>query len=232
MSTVAPVEWPMREHRRRTIRQHDLAHEGFEIGVVFGEVAHIAFAGIAQRALRQALAAPIERRDGKAARAQIAHRLEIFFDPLAAALKNAPRCRCVRPAAASGQSASSRRRRFQRAGDEIVRNRIGGDRDEFHGTSSRSGLTLITVREARSTTQSRSRAASDFRRSGVAALPSIFELGIQSQFNALRPLAATEGRPHINSCAGRLRLRIHRLGPSGRAIRMSLKEDMPCELSI
>ncbi len=32
------------ENRRRAIRQHDLAHEGFEVGVEIGEVAHMAFA--------------------------------------------------------------------------------------------------------------------------------------------------------------------------------------------
>ena len=51
----------------------------------------MAFAPIAQRALGQALAAPVERRDGKAAGAQIAHGLEIFFDALGAALENADR---------------------------------------------------------------------------------------------------------------------------------------------
>ncbi len=78
-----------RKDRRRAIRQHDFAHERFEIGVVFGEIAHITFAAVAERAVGQALAAPVERRDRKSPRAQIAHRLEIFFDPLAAALKDA-----------------------------------------------------------------------------------------------------------------------------------------------
>ena len=120
------------ENRRRAIRQHDLAHEGLEIAVVFGEVAHIALAPIAERAIGQALTAPIERRDRKAARAQIAHRLEIFFDPFGAALQDAHR------AATPGRRLPARKAqghaigRFEHAGDEIVRNRIGGNRDEFH----------------------------------------------------------------------------------------------------
>ncbi len=39
------------EDRRRTIRQHDLAHEGLEIDVIFGKVAYIALATIAQSAV-------------------------------------------------------------------------------------------------------------------------------------------------------------------------------------
>ena len=97
-----------RENRRRAIRQHDFAHEGFEIGVVFGEIAHIALAAVAQRAVGQALAAPIERRDRKAARAQIAHGLEIFFDPFAAALEDAHR------AAAAGRRLPARKAQVTR----------------------------------------------------------------------------------------------------------------------
>ncbi len=59
--------------------------------LVFGEVADMAFARIGQRALGQALPAPVERRDRKAARAQLAHRLEIFLDELGAALEQADR---------------------------------------------------------------------------------------------------------------------------------------------
>jgi hypothetical protein len=45
-----------------------------------------------------------------------------------------------------------------------------------------------------------------------------------------RPCAVRGANPY-QICAGRLRLRISRPGPSGRANRMSLKEDMPCELT-
>src|SRR5580704_14116970 len=47
------------------------------------------------------------------------------------------------------------------------------------------------------------------------------------------PLRGPERVPISNVAQAGLGLRIHRLGPYGRAIRMSLqKEDMPCELSI
>jgi hypothetical protein len=126
-----------REQRRRTIRHHDLAHEGVEVAVVFGEVAHIAFVAIAEQAFRQALAAPIERRDGKAARAQIAHRLEIFFDPLAAALQNDHRALAPGRRQPTGEAQAHAGGRFQFAGDEIVRDRIGWNGDEFHGDCKR-----------------------------------------------------------------------------------------------
>ena len=115
------------EDRRRAIRQHDLAHEGFEIGVVFGEVAHIALAAVAQRAVGETLAAPVERRDREAARAQIAHRLKIFFDPFAAALKNAHRAAAPRRRQPARKAQRDPVGRLERAGDEVVRNGIGGN---------------------------------------------------------------------------------------------------------
>ena len=63
--------------------------EGGEVDVVVGEAAHIALARIAQEPLRAALPAPVEHGDGKAARAQIAHGLEIFLDEFGAAGKQA-----------------------------------------------------------------------------------------------------------------------------------------------
>ena len=116
-----------REDRRRTIRQHDLAHEGLEIAVVFGKIAHIALASVAERTIRQTLPAPVERGDRKTARAQIAHRLEIFLDPFGATLENAHR------AATPGRRQPARKAqadavgRFEHAGDEVIRNRIGGN---------------------------------------------------------------------------------------------------------
>jgi hypothetical protein len=80
---------PEREKRRRTVRQHDFLHEGFEIDVVLGKAAHMALAAVAQPPLGQALPAPIQGRHGKSARAQIADQLEILLDELGPALKNA-----------------------------------------------------------------------------------------------------------------------------------------------
>ncbi len=75
--------------RRRTVGQHDVVDEGFEVDLVVGESPHVALARIAQRALRPALPAPVDRRDREAARAQVAHGLEVFFDELGASLEQA-----------------------------------------------------------------------------------------------------------------------------------------------
>src|SRR5262249_6197183 len=82
---------------RRTIGQDDIAHKGFKIEIVVGKIAHIAFAAIRQAAVGQSLPGPVQRRDRKTTRAEIAHGLEIFFNPFRAALENAYR------AAASGR---------------------------------------------------------------------------------------------------------------------------------
>jgi hypothetical protein len=121
-----------REDRRRTIRQHDLAHEGFEVGVELREAADIALIAIAQCAIGQALPAPVEDRHRETAIAQVAHGLEIFLDPFGAAGKQAD------GAAAAGGRREARKpqgdavRRFQHAGDGVLGDRIGGNGDEFH----------------------------------------------------------------------------------------------------
>src|SRR5262249_60431569 len=80
-----------REVRRRTVREHDVMDEGFEIPDVFVEAADVALARVAQCALRAALPAPVESRDREAARPQVADGLEIFLDELGAPLKQADR---------------------------------------------------------------------------------------------------------------------------------------------
>src|ERR671939_1069320 len=71
-----------REERRRTIRQDDLAHECLEIGVVFGKAADMTFVGIRYGAFREALPAPVDHRDRKAASPRLGNHLEILFDEL------------------------------------------------------------------------------------------------------------------------------------------------------
>jgi len=81
----------------------------------------------------QTLPAPVDHGDRKAAIAQIAHRLEIFFDRLAAAGEDADR------ALAPGRRRPARVTQFgavgglDGAGDDVFRNRIGGNRDKRHG---------------------------------------------------------------------------------------------------
>src|SRR5262249_40659175 len=100
-----------REDRRRAVRQHDLVDESIEVDLILGEAAYVAFVWVAQRALRHPLAAPIERGYGKAARAQIAHGLEILLDEFGSPLKQANR-----------SLATGRRRPARKA----KRNAVGG----------------------------------------------------------------------------------------------------------
>ena len=100
--------------RRRAVGQHDLLHEGFEVAVVFGEVVDVALARIRQRAVREPLPAPVEDRDREAARARVAHHLEIFLDEFRAARETRTACPCGRAADRSARSAAARRPRSSR----------------------------------------------------------------------------------------------------------------------
>src|SRR5260370_29497615 len=77
-----------------------------------------------------ALAAPVDHRDRKAAVAQIAHRLEIFFDLLGTPGEDAD------GALAARRRRPARKAQFRTvggldgAGDDVFRNRIGGNGDE------------------------------------------------------------------------------------------------------
>src|SRR5437870_5790803 len=85
-----------REERRRTIRQHDLFHEGFEVGLVLGKVVDMTPALVAQLVLGQALSAPIESGDGEAPPARVLDDLEILLDELGAAVEQAQRALAAR----------------------------------------------------------------------------------------------------------------------------------------
>ena len=124
-----------REMRRRTVRQHHLLHEGFDVDLVVGEVADIAFARIAQAARRMALPAPVDGRHRKAAVAQVAHGLEIFLDQLAAALKHADRALATRRRRPARKAQLGAVRRLDGAADDVFGNGIGGNGDERHGES-------------------------------------------------------------------------------------------------
>src|SRR5580704_162638 len=58
------------------------------------------------------------------------------------------------------------------------------------------------------------------------------QFGFSIFLNILPPLARFRASTHIKTAQAAWRMRILRPGPSGRANRMSLKEDMPCELTI
>ena len=122
-----------REIGRRAIRQHHLLHEGFDVDLEVGEIAHIALARIAQPARRMALPAPVDHRHRKAAVAQVAHGLEIFFDLLAAAGEDADGALAARRRSPARKAQLGAIRRLDGAADDVLRNRIGGNRDERHG---------------------------------------------------------------------------------------------------
>ena len=120
----------MREHviGRRAVRQHHLLHDRLEVVHIIGEVAHMALAAVAEQPRRAALPARIEGGHREAAPAQVADRLEIFFDELGAAVQDDDRAahrRAVgRPARIAQLDAVVRRRRCRR------RRRAGRDCSE------------------------------------------------------------------------------------------------------
>jgi hypothetical protein len=120
------------EDRRRTVGQHDLLHEGLEVVLVFREIADMAFARIAELALGAALPAPIKRGNRKAARAQLAHGLEIFLDEFGAALEQADRALAAGRRMPTREAQADAVAGLDCAGNDIVRHRIGWDRDEIH----------------------------------------------------------------------------------------------------
>ncbi len=121
-----------RENRRRAIRQHDLMHEGFQVGDVLRETADVAFLRIGERAVGQTLPAPVEGRDREAARAQIAHGLEIFFDVFGAALQHDHGALAARRRFPAAKAQRYPVRGLDGAGQPVVGHRIGGNGDEFH----------------------------------------------------------------------------------------------------
>ena len=93
----------------------------------------MALARIAQHALGAALAAPVERRDGEAADAELRDHLEIFLDRLGAAGKDADRAAARRERRPAGKAHAHIIRGLQIAGDGALGHRIGGDGVQSHG---------------------------------------------------------------------------------------------------
>ncbi len=122
-----------REERRRAIRQHHLLHESLDVDFVVGKIAHIALARIAQAPRRVPLPAPVDHRHRKTAVAQVPHRLEIFFDVLAAAGEDADGPLAVGRRRPSREAQFGAIGRLDRAGYNVFGNGIGGNRDERHG---------------------------------------------------------------------------------------------------
>jgi hypothetical protein len=134
-----------RKDRRRAIRQHDLRHQGFDVALVFGKVADVAFARIAERAFGAALPAPVDGGDGKAARPQFAHGLEIFFDEFGAAREQAHRSLAARRRMPARKADADAVARLEHAGDRVFGHRIGGNGNEVHEGRSIEGRRLIAA---------------------------------------------------------------------------------------
>ena len=127
------------DDRRLIMRQHDLGHHGFEVGVVLTKALHVSLARVGDRALRETLAAPVECDGGEAAASQFAHGLEIFLNELRPPLKQADGA----PVSTLGVPSRKSQRRavagLHFAGDGAVRNRIAGGWDQLHGLQSLKG---------------------------------------------------------------------------------------------
>src|SRR3954470_20569079 len=80
-----------------------------------------------------ALPAPVDRRHREAAVAQVAHGLEIFLDRFAAPLEDAHRALASRRRRPARKAQFRAVRGLDGAADDVLRNRIGGDRDQRHG---------------------------------------------------------------------------------------------------
>ncbi len=117
---------------RRTIRQHHLLHEGFDIDLIVRKPADVALARIAQLPRRMPLPAPVDHRHREAALAQLAHHHKILsmHSPRPPKTQTVP----LRPPAA----ASAQKRKFRTvrgldgATHGVVGNRIGRDGNERH----------------------------------------------------------------------------------------------------
>ncbi len=130
---LAPMECARREERRRTIGKDDVLHEPLQVGVVIGEGADVALAGVGRQPRGAALAAPVHGGDGEAAAAKVGHDLEILLDILTAAAEQADGAAArARASPATAHSGASRRRRHRDSRGRAAGNRVLGQRHELH----------------------------------------------------------------------------------------------------
>ena len=118
--------------RRRAIRQHDLAHECFEVGVELGEVPDIAFA--ADRRARDPTGPGRASRGSRRRSRGCADRgrSRNISRSIRCGPEKCTPCRGGRPAAQNARSAASTPSGvFEHASDDVVGNRICRDGDEF-----------------------------------------------------------------------------------------------------
>src|SRR6185295_15495673 len=86
-----------------------------------------------------ALPAPVDHRHRKAAIAQVAHGLEIFFDLLGAAGENADGALAARRRRPARKAQFGAVGRLDGARDDVLRSRVGWNRNERHGETAIGG---------------------------------------------------------------------------------------------
>src|SRR5918999_4557188 len=230
----------MRECKIRwwAIRQHHLAHETFEVPIVFGEIGDVCLPRVYERAVGSALASPIHDCNGEAASPHIGNHLEVFLDEFAPAREAtygaALRAACRVPAREAHRSAVMT---LEGADEGAARNRISGERDQFHDApcrNSRNGCgSNLKLGQGDVYSRPRSRSTANF------AGPSVTESTTENQ---VRPRSGwlngdASRRPHLTqaraqttwrTCAGRLQdAHNNGLGSSRQAVHTSLlKEDL------
>ena len=146
MPMAAPMEWPSAKIGGGQSGSTTCSMMAFEVGCVFGKIPHVPLEAIGERAVGQALPAPIERRHRKTARAQVAHGFEIFLDVFGAPLQHDHRALAPGRRRPAGKAQSDPVRGLDGAGHHVVGHRIGGNGDEFHegqNEPGRAGLRLI-----------------------------------------------------------------------------------------
>ena len=128
------------------IGEHHAPHERLDVDLEIRKTFDMALARIRQLPRRVPLPPPVHDSDRKAALAQIAHRLEIFFDELAASGEDAHRSLAAsrRIPAREAQLHPVRCRDLAR--DDVVGNRIAGNRNQLHGASSARPRRIVLLR--------------------------------------------------------------------------------------
>jgi len=126
-----------REQRRRAIGQHHFFDEGFEIDLIIREAAHVTFIVVAERVLREALAAPVDHGDRKAALARVVDHLEILLNELCPSWEYAKRPLAARRRVPAGKPYAHTIRRTEHADGNAVGRRVGRDGNEVHRAGGR-----------------------------------------------------------------------------------------------
>src|SRR5215831_8862152 len=207
-----------RKNGRRAVRQHHLLHHRLQVGDVVSKISHVPFVAVGKPPIGESLTAPIECCHRKPPRAQVAHRLEIFFDELSTALHDNHGALAARRRCPTGEAQIDPIGGLDRTGHHIVWHRVGGDGDEFHEAGkSRAAALWAYSRVVRTLNQ---KPKYRYKRNIFKGL-----------YTNARTLAGPKGAP-ISSMR-----RPYGCARLGQAIRRttacrSTMEDMPCELSI